>query len=272
MECKICKGIVKKIFKKKVLLKYDVSYYQCENCQFVQTDTPFWLDEAYNSAITSLDIGLLLRANYLVKETIPIINSCFPESKIMLDFAGGYGNYVRLMRDAGFNFFRQDDYCSNLFATHFDVSDIETKKFDLVTGFEVLEHLSNPLDEIARVFTYADEVIFSTELLPTTVNEIEKWIYISQETGQHIAFYSSKAMEIIATKFNKNYYCKNNHIHIFTSKIVTKSQISYALDNKTTYRKYLGLKIKKIKKYNMHRESLMPADRAHIIDVLYSKS
>ena len=79
-------------------------------------------------------------------------------------------------------------------------------------------------------------------------------------------------MEIIATKFNKNYYCKNNHIHIFTSKIVTKSQISYALDNKTTYRKYLGLKIKKIKKYNMHRESLMPADRAHIIDVLYSKS
>ena len=272
MKCKICEGAIKKIFQKKLLLKYNVSYYQCQNCEFVQTDAPFWLNEAYNSAITSLDIGLLLRANYLVKETIPVINCCFPDAKIMLDFAGGYGNYVRLMRDAGFNFYRQDDYCANMFAKHFDITDIQTSKFDLVTGFEVLEHLSDPLAEIARIFTFAENIIFSTETVPKSVQEIENWLYISQETGQHIAFYSEKALKIIAAKFNKNYYCKNNHIHIFTAKPLNTNQISYAINNITTYRTYFGMKIKKIKKYNIRRASLMPADRALIINLLYSKT
>jgi hypothetical protein len=90
---------------------------------YVQTENPYWLEEAYNSAITSLDIGLLKRNNYLVKEISPIIDCCFPEASTMLDFAGGYGAFVRLMRDEGYNFYRQDVYCDNLFTKHFDITD-----------------------------------------------------------------------------------------------------------------------------------------------------
>ena len=66
MKCKICGENSPKIFEKKVLVKYEVSYHQCSNCQFVQTEESFWLDEAYKSAITSLDIGILLRNTFLI--------------------------------------------------------------------------------------------------------------------------------------------------------------------------------------------------------------
>jgi len=37
--------------------------------------------------------------------------------------------YVRLMRDEGYNFYRQDVYCENIFAKSFDVEDLKEKKF-----------------------------------------------------------------------------------------------------------------------------------------------
>jgi hypothetical protein len=50
---------------------------------------------------------------------------------------GGYGMFVRLMRDGGFDFHREDPLCDNLFAQGFDRQDDGT--FELVTAFEVFE-------------------------------------------------------------------------------------------------------------------------------------
>ena len=268
MECKICNSSTTKLFEKVILNKYTIGYYQCSSCLFVQTEDPYWLQEAYNSAITSLDIGLLRRNNYLIKEIAPIIDCCFPEANTMLDFAGGYGAFVRLMRDEGYHFYRQDVYCENLFANHFDIKDIKQTHFDIVTGFEVLEHLNNPLKEIEDIFKYADTAIFSTDLLPNNISEIENWIYLAEETGQHISFFTSKAMELIANKFGKNYYCKNNHIHLFTPKKLNQEQIDFALKNKTKKRYLFGLIKKRIKKYRLKRVSLQEADLIFIKKIL----
>ncbi|WP_395059847.1 class I SAM-dependent methyltransferase [Flavobacterium sp.] len=270
MKCKICEHNSNIIFKKIVLLKYNVNYYKCDNCSFVQTDEPFWFEEAYNTAITSLDIGILIRNNYLTTEISKIIDCCFGEAKRMLDFAGGYGIFVRLMRDKGFDFFRQDIYCENLFAKHFDISDINDTHFDLVTGFEILEHLQNPLKEIEEIFKYSENAIFSTELIPESNDEIENWWYISQETGQHIAFYSPKAMQLIAEKFGKNYYCKNKHIHIFTTKNLDTDQIDYALNDISIKRHFFGLIKKRVKKYRKFRESYQYNDYLFLKKILNS--
>lgn len=270
MNCKICNKLSEKIFEKIILQKYKTGYYKCSSCDFVQTDEPIWLAEAYGNAITSLDIGLLYRNNKLTEEVSRIIDSLFPEAKIMLDFAGGYGNFVRLMRDIGYNFYRQDTYCENLFSKHFDITDIIETKFDVVTGFEVLEHLNNPLAEIEEIFKYSEHAIFSTDLIPATNLEIENWIYIAQETGQHIAFYSPKAMKIIAEKFNKNYYCKDNHLHIFTPKTFDSSQIGYAIKGKTRKKYLFGLIKKRNKKYKIIRESLQASDYQFLKKMLNS--
>ena len=78
MDCKICNNPTEKIFEKTILQKYRSAYYKCSSCAFVQTDNPIWLSEAYESAITSLDIGLLSRNIYLQNEVSAIIDSVFP--------------------------------------------------------------------------------------------------------------------------------------------------------------------------------------------------
>lgn len=270
VNCKICGSESKKIFDKIILQKYKSNYYQCSGCNFLQTDEVIWLDQAYNFAITALDIGLISRNNQLKDEVSLIIDCCFPDAKTMIDYAGGYGNFVRLMRDAGYNFFRQDDYCENIFTKHFDVTDTNIKKFDIVTGFEVLEHFNDPLNDIAKIFAFSENAVFSTELVPQASNTIENWWYIAQETGQHIAFYSKKTMQLIAEKFNKNYYCRNGNIHVFTAKPLTDAQINYAINNKKKQRYFFGLLKKKIH-YKIERESLLQRDYDYIKGLLNSK-
>ena len=43
--------------------KYDVKYFLCGNCGFVFTEEPYWLNEAYKSAINISDTGIVTRKN-----------------------------------------------------------------------------------------------------------------------------------------------------------------------------------------------------------------
>jgi hypothetical protein len=97
-----------------MLGKYEAKYYQCSDCQFIQTEEPFWLEEAYKDAITKLDIGLVYRNENITPIISTIIQLLFSKSKRFIDYGGGYGLFVRMMRDRGFDFYRQDIYCENL--------------------------------------------------------------------------------------------------------------------------------------------------------------
>lgn len=265
--CKICGHASTKLFSKVILKKYAADYFKCVHCDFLQTSEPVWIKEAYSSAITSLDIGLISRNVKMRHDVTPIINACFSDAATMLDYAGGYGAFVRLMRDSGFNFYRQDPYCENLFAKHFDCEDISPTKFDLLTAFEVFEHFVNPMAEIEALFKLSPHLIFSTELLPTANNNLGDWWYISPETGQHVAFYSTATLEYIAAKFGKNYYSKNNSLHIFTSKSFDTDQIDYALRDVRTRPRWFGLR-KKALDFHIERPSLLARDFEYIRNII----
>jgi hypothetical protein len=49
------------VFTHKVLGKYDASYFFDPKCAYIFVHSPFWLNEAYGSAISVLDTGLLAR-------------------------------------------------------------------------------------------------------------------------------------------------------------------------------------------------------------------
>ena len=51
VHCKVCGSISCKFDNAKVLNKYNVKYFQCSNCGFVQTENPYWLAEAYKEAM-----------------------------------------------------------------------------------------------------------------------------------------------------------------------------------------------------------------------------
>ena len=219
MICKICKHENNFIFKGLVLNKYQVDYFKCPNCDFIQTEKPFWLDESYCNAITDLDIGLVSR-NLIYSSIIDeILKSNFDYNGKFLDYAGGYGLFVRLMRDRGFNFYREDKYCENIFARYYDFKDIHiSNKFEILTAFELFEHLENPFKEIKKMLKYSDTIIFSTELQPKKeIKSSDDWWYFTLETGQHIAFFTEKTMEYIAKELNCTYF-SNNNLHLLSNR------------------------------------------------------
>jgi hypothetical protein len=92
----------------RVLNKYDVRFFRYPACGFIQTETPYWLEEAYSKAIASSDIGYVGRNVRMARVTRALISLAFAANKRFVDYGGGYGMFVRLMRDAGFDFWRYD--------------------------------------------------------------------------------------------------------------------------------------------------------------------
>jgi len=215
--CKICNSDRKKIFSKEILGKYQIDYYKCNNCGFIQTEKPYWLDESYSNAITSLDIGLVSRNISLSVLVEDILCRNFEIRSKYLDFAGGYGLFTRIMRDKGFDFYHSDKYCQNIFAEHFTIDDLsgENKRFELVTSFELMEHIENPYVELDGIFSMTDNLLLSTELIPDS--NVEKWWYLAVEHGQHISFYTKKSLDILAARYNKVCHSFGN-LHLITSK------------------------------------------------------
>lgn len=261
-KCKVCEHESSVIFQKTILQKYTADYFRCQHCGFIQTSDPVWIEEAYKNAITSLDIGLIDRNLYLNEQLPRIIETAFPDNKVMLDYGGGYGMLVRMLRDKGYNFYRQDLYCENLFAKHFDLEDAKVSRFDVLTAFEVFEHLTDPLLEIKKMVDLSDAIVFTTLLIPSDkTEELENWWYLSTLTGQHVALYSHKSLALIAEKFGKNFYSNGNNLHVMTSRKLSAEQLEemFAV-KKPTLLQRIANKLSRRTTQSVSRPSLLAKD------------
>jgi len=216
MKCKICQKECKKIFDAVILKKYNGSYYHCEYCNFLFVDEPrIWLDEAYKNSISLEDTGIM-RRNIAISQSLSIVlYTLFKDNGKFLDFAGGYGILVRLMRDYGFDFYWKDIYSENLIARGFEGNLDE--QYSAVTCFECFEHFLEPIQEIEKLAKISTTIIFTTELLPSPIPKPSDWWYYCLSTGQHICFYSKRTLEIIAQKLNLE-YVRFINLHIFCEK------------------------------------------------------
>ncbi len=225
MKCVVCSSDTRLLFEQEVLQKYLVSYFRCDTCGLMQTEKPYWLDEAYQDAITSTDIGLLSRNLGLSKIVFELVSGNFDTSGKYLDYGGGYGILVRLLRDRGLDFYRQDPYCKNIFAVHHDLSDLGegSRNFELLTCFEVFEHSPAPLRLFEELLACSDNVFISTVLIPNySESDLQNWWYLVPDTGQHVTFYSLSALKLIAKQFNMNLYSNGDNLHLFTRKKLKK--------------------------------------------------
>lgn len=224
MKSKLTGGETKLLFESRVLNKYNVRYYLCQETGFIQTEEPYWLDEAYKSVITKLDVGIVHRNMRMAQFAETLLVKFFNYKAQFLDYAGGYGLFTRIMRDKGFDFHNVDPYCPNIFAEYFDLSTLPVRSsFEMVTAFEVFEHLANPLEEIVRIFSFSDNILFTTELRNVTIEEVRQWHYLSFETGQHVAFFTREALQYVAKHFGYFFYTDGISIHLFTKKPLTSN-------------------------------------------------
>jgi hypothetical protein len=241
MKCKICQLDIKKCFKAKIINKYDIEYFHCLNCDFIQTEDPYWLEEVYEKPINLSDTGYMTRNLYYSKRLTILLPLLFGFKGRYLDYAGGYGVFVRIMRDIGFDFNWDDKYTQNLFSNGFEWN--QKDKFHAVTLFEVFEHFVDPIKEIKNLLDISDTIIFSTDIHPNPIPEPDKWWYYGLDHGQHIALYSKQTFLFVANKFNLNYYNIGN-LHILTKLSISKWKIYILILSKFGFHKLFEFVLK----------------------------
>lgn len=217
--CAICGLEMAPQFNFKILNKYDITYFHCPGCHFIQTEDPYWLPEAYTDAINAYDTGILQRniSTARVLQALIFFLKKYPGR--YLDWGGGYGILTRLMRDKGFDFYWHDEYAKNLLTKGFSLIDLpenEQKNFLLVSAVEVFEHLPDPVTQVKKMLSFSDTVFFTTDLMPPDALPSKDWWYFSPEHGQHISFYSKKALERIAKKVGAPLLTNGKNIHLLT--------------------------------------------------------
>lgn len=224
VSCKVC-GMPATVFGETVVLnKYRVQYFCCERCGFIQTETPYWLEEAYSSAIAAQDVGIMQRNLDNCRLTSAVLNLLIPKVSRAVDFGAGHGVFVRMMRDKGFNFFWSDRHAANDYARGFEYQ--EDLTYDFLTAFEVLEHFTDPVADLSKLMSLSDNVFVSTIIIPQPAPRIPDWWYYSPSTGQHISFYTTESLRILATRFGRNLLSVGSY-HLFTKQ--PKSSLLYRL-------------------------------------------
>jgi len=219
VQCKICSAESAYIGNFHVMKKYSVAYFSCPVCGFLQTEEPYWLEDAYAMPINISDTGYMSRNLYVSQKMTILFSLFFDKNGKYLDYAGGYGVFVRLMRDIGFDFYWSDKYTQNLFARGFE-GDLKVG-YEAVTTFESFEHFVNPIQEIENILNFSKNIIFTTELLPYPIPEPSEWWYYGLDHGQHISFYSEKTLKYIARKYKLSYYNLRG-LHLITEKNIPR--------------------------------------------------
>jgi hypothetical protein len=133
------------------------------------------------------------------------------------------------MRDRGHHFFWKDLYASNNFARGFEYD--PQQRYGLLTAFEVLEHFVDPMSELEGLMAEADHVFVSTLTVPEPAPKLSDWWYYVPSTGQHVSFYTAKALQYIATRFGRHLYSTGSY-HLFTTSPVSSVRFRLAMNDR----------------------------------------
>jgi len=239
MTCKICDSATRNFGEAIVMGKHKAEYDQCTSCGFIFARQPYWLPEAYNSVITASDLGTVSRTDQNSLKTKAVIDLFFNSTTTFLDYGAGYGMFVRRMRDLGYNFHAYDLHCQNLFSSQFQLSDLAGKNFDLITAFEVFEHLEDPSAVFGLLFTHGDNLLLTTDLLPAPAPALTDWWYYAPEHGQHVSFFTLKALRTVADAHNRFFCTNGTNLHFFSRKRISEYWFRKATSER--YSRLLGL-------------------------------
>ena len=219
--CRVCGSGTRVTHEGLVLGRHHVRYHLCDSCDHWFTDEPWWLAEAYSAAISAADTGLVLRNTMVARDLTAVLGGLFDDGPFV-DWAGGYGMLVRLMRDAGFDFRWADAYAENLLARGFDWT--PGGRSEAVTAIEVLEHVPDPVGFVQECLDGAgtDTIIFSQELHH---GPDQDWWYLTPATGQHISFYTSRTLSVMGERLGLHLH-SSPRLHMLTRRDLPAGRFS----------------------------------------------
>lgn len=174
---------------------YPIYYRRCPQCAFTFTtafDTWDWDDfraNIYNNDYIVVDPDF---AEVRPAGSAALIAKTFAEAKgsiRILDYGGGNGVFAARLRDAGFSATTYDPFSG--------FNELPAERFDLVTCFEVLEHVPKPQTAIAAMVALLQQpgaILFSTLLQPRDFATVGlNWWYAGPRNG-HVSLYSPQSL------------------------------------------------------------------------------
>jgi hypothetical protein len=218
MQCPVCEAHAETFGTAIVLEKYPAAFSRCPSCGLLFAQNPVWLDEAYSSAITDSDVGLVERNLWFAKVSRSVVTTLFNPRGLFLDYGGGTGLFTRLMRDQGFDWYWFDPSCRNIFAQGYAADLQDGTRYELLTAAELFEHLVDPLQVMAQLCERSSHILFTTRLLPDPAPRLDQWWYYGLEHGQHVSFYTRRSLRILGEKFGLQLTSNGEQLHLFSSK------------------------------------------------------
>lgn len=203
-----------------ILNTFQTNLIHCQRCDFEWlSGANNWLDKAYKNPIANTDTGIVRRN----MELHPILSSFLMlggSTSRCLDWGSGSGLLVRLLRDDGLDCIGLEPFTEPVLAPGFTYKqeyEVRSKgSFCCVIAIEVVEHLLSPVEFFQSVLSLSDTIIFTTELTDFNT-EGDNWWYYSQDTGQHISFYSSTSLKLLAANFGAIYQpARGQSLHMIT--------------------------------------------------------
>jgi 2-polyprenyl-6-hydroxyphenyl methylase/3-demethylubiquinone-9 3-methyltransferase len=127
----------------------------------------------------------------------------------ILDYGGGSGLTASLLRKQGFSATTYDPF------SEFDT--IPTKPFDLISCFEVMEHVPSPKETVATMVSLLKDsgaILFSTLVQPAEFESIGlNWWYAGPRNG-HVSLYSKLSLAHLFQPYGMKVSSFNEGVHI----------------------------------------------------------
>ena len=212
MRCPVCDGATEPLGTQQVLGVHTAEYVVCTGCGSVAVVGPTWLGEAYGEAIADSDVGLVQRS-VATAECVAALARTAGIPGPHLDYGGGEGLLVRLLRNRGLDARWYDPMATNRYARGCEAE--PAGRFGIVTAVEVVEHLTDPVATIRELLDLTDVLVLSTFLVPEPAPAPGTWWYYTPDTGQHITFLSRRGLQSTADSLGVHLISHGN-LHVLS--------------------------------------------------------
>jgi SAM-dependent methyltransferase len=194
-----------------------IYYRRCASCGFLFTDAfDDWSEQEfkthiYNDGYLAVDPEYLTARPTRNADSVAGLWAPHKGAIRVLDFGGGNDVFCSALRASGFREAVTYDPMVPKYANKPD------GKFDLVTCFETLEHMPDPVGGIGKIIECLAEpgaVLYSTLLQPANLDSLGmSWWYIGPRNG-HVSIFSKYALSLAWARYGYKNASLNDGIHL----------------------------------------------------------
>lgn len=190
MNCHICNKITVSFVHEKT----NITYYHCEDCEYIFKSPECYQDlstqkERYNlHENDENDEGYQAYFQRFLDFTLPLVS----KPKTALDFGCGRTSLLAtLLEKEGMN-------CAYYDPIYHPSTSNDSKKYELIVSTEVFEHLHQPREVFESLLKRLEEggyLALQTQFHPNDTEAFKKWYYHQDPT--HIVFFTAQTFRVL---------------------------------------------------------------------------